>query len=123
MSPLWWTRVNRHSGASSRHDEPMSPHRKPRTRVTVTAVDDHPIVVEGLASLMSRAPRADWLDGLVAATRENSPELVWLGQSKTLADLLQRLEEWETPRTWCSMTSSSTTAPTRRTGSPSWRRR
>ena len=75
----------------------MSPHRKPRTRVTVTAVDDHPIVVEGLASLMSRAPRADWLDGLVAATRENSPELVWLGQSKTLADLLQRLEEWETP--------------------------
>ena len=49
--------------------------------IRLAAVDDHPIVVEGLVSLITR----------------DAADLVWLGRSSTWADLEHRLQEWPTP--------------------------
>ncbi|MDO5494581.1 MAG: response regulator transcription factor [bacterium] len=46
------------------------------TRFQLLAVDDHPIVVEGLAALLKR----------------EAPELEWAGVARTYPELLQRLE-------------------------------
>ncbi|MGM0386461.1 MAG: hypothetical protein ACQERF_10855, partial [Actinomycetota bacterium] len=59
----------------------------------VTAVDDHPIVVEGLASLLTRAPGR----GGGRAARSAGPTVEWLGQSRTLTELRAKLAEWDEP--------------------------
>lgn len=54
---------------------------EPRTSpIRIAAVDDHPIVVEGLISLVAR----------------DAPDVIWVGRSGSWADLQQRLREWET---------------------------
>lgn len=53
----------------------------PSTPIRMAAVDDHPIVVEGLVSLITR----------------DAPDLVWLGRSSTWAELAHRLQEWPSP--------------------------
>lgn len=65
-------------------------HTLPR-RVRVTAVDDHPIVVEGLASLLSRA-RTDGGPG-----GRDGFAVEWLGQSRTYPELRDRIAEWPDP--------------------------
>jgi len=46
--------------------------------IRLAALDDHPIVVEGLVSLITR----------------EAPDLLWLGRSSTWAELQQRLLDW-----------------------------
>lgn len=62
-------------------------------RVRVTAVDDHPIVVEGVASLLTRAPTspADGSAGRDGFTVE------WLGQSRTFPELRTKNAQWPAP--------------------------
>ena len=51
------------------------------TPIRLAAVDDHPIVVEGLVALITR----------------DAPDLVWLGRSSSWAELEHRLHEWTSP--------------------------
>lgn len=60
---------------------PPEPPEPPRAPIRLAAVDDHPIVVEGLISLVTR----------------DAPDLIWLGRCRSWADLQQRLREWDTP--------------------------
>jgi DNA-binding NarL/FixJ family response regulator len=70
------------SAPSNRPDGPPGPASEPTpTPIRLAAVDDHPVVVEGLVSLV---------------TRESS-DLVWLGGASTLAGLEQALERWPSP--------------------------
>lgn len=62
-------------------------------RVRIAAIDDHPIVVEGLASLLTRAPRT----GVGHGARAAGPLVEWLGQSRNLAELRAKFAEWAAP--------------------------
>lgn len=68
----------------------------PPRRVRVAAVDDHPIVVAGLASLLSRSSGSDPEGGVAAELApRNAPRIEWLGESPTLTALQARLAEWD----------------------------
>ncbi|MGV1008856.1 MAG: response regulator [Dermatophilaceae bacterium] len=61
----------------SRPDGPPSQGSSPRS-IRLAALDDHPIVVEGLVSLITR----------------EAGDLVWLGGARTFAELERALQRW-----------------------------
>ena len=59
----------------------------PPKRLRMAAVDDHPIVVEGLVSLLTRGPEG-------SRARPDTPAVEWLGQTRTFAELRARIDQW-----------------------------
>ena len=57
----------------------------PPKRLRMAAVDDHPIVVEGLVSLLTRGPEG-------SRARPDTPAVEWLGQTRTFAELRARID-------------------------------
>lgn len=67
----------------------------PRPPIRVAAVDDHPIVVAGLASLLTRDPETvDESSSL--RTERSMPAIEWMGQATSWAAFLTQLEDWGT---------------------------
>ena len=59
----------------------------PPKRLRMAAVEDHPIVVEGLVSLLTRGPEG-------SRARPDTPAVEWLGQTRTFAELRARIDQW-----------------------------
>ena len=64
----------------------------PPHKARIAAVDDHPIVVEGLASLLTSAA-----DHLQVRNLSSGCGIEWLGASRTFTELKMRMSRWPAP--------------------------